>query len=442
VFIALKPWRIALKHLKHNSEGAAAVGAIVVREAGSGAPSPLEVSERMARRRFQDPKPKRRGSWWIIQVRRDVFVDGKPQRKNRWEKLAPAETSEREALKLAAEHVRPINQGLETIGGATNFRQYVESTYIPVALSGMASTTQNRYQGVINNYLVPAFGKLSLLQVTPATLDHYFAALAAQGKLTQESLDKVRDVLASIVKRAIRHGLLIKNPFDNLEMPRSRVRQSRSKPYIKPEQFDALLAKIAEPYATMLYVAVYTGLRVSELTGLRWNDIHDETITVDERYCRGDWDVPKSEASNATIAVNRDVIQRIRSLKLLSVSVRWGGHGARKTIKAVRSCNSSDLVFQSLKKGAPMRDNNILSRHIKPAARELGIDWVNWRCLRRSHATWLKMAGADVKDAQAQMRHSRASTTLDIYQQFTPESQRLAVDRLMTLPRPRPQMVN
>jgi integrase len=41
---------------------------------------------------------------------------------------------------------------------------------------------------------------------------------------------------------------------------------------------------------------------------------------------------------------------------------------------------------------------------------------VNWRSLRTSHAVWLKMAGADVKDAQGQMRHSRASTTLDIYQ--------------------------
>ena len=93
----------------------------------------------------------------------------------------------------------------------------------------------------------------------------------------------------------------------------------------------------------------------------------------------------------------------------------------------------SDLVFQSVKTGQPMRDNNILSRHIKPAARKLGLDWVNWRSLRTSHATWLKMAGADVKDAQAQMRHSRASTTLDIYQQFVPESQQKAVDRLTTL---------
>jgi integrase len=53
----------------------------------------------------------------------------------------------------------------------------------------------------------------------------------------------------------------------------------------------------------------------------------------------------------------------------------------------------------------------------------MGLGFVNWRCLRTSHATWLKMAGADVKDAQAQMRHSRSSTTLDIYQQFVPESQ-------------------
>jgi len=56
--------------------------------------------------------------------------------------------------------------------------------------------------------------------------------------------------------------------------------------------------------------------------------------------------------------------------------------------------------------------------------------FVNWQVLRRSYATWLKMAGADVKDAQAQMRHSRVTTTLEIYQQFIPESQRRAVDRL------------
>jgi len=86
-----------------------------------------------------------------------------------------------------------------------------------------------------------------------------------------------------------------------------------------------------------------------------------------------------------------------------------------------------------VKDGKPIRDNNILTRFIKPAARAIGLPWVNWRSLRTSHATWLKMAGADVKDAQAQMRHSRASTTLDIYQQFVPESQQRAVEKLSNL---------
>jgi integrase len=74
-----------------------------------------------------------------------------------------------------------------------------------------------------------------------------------------------------------------------------------------------------------------------------------------------------------------------------------------------------------------------LSRFIKPAARKLKLDWVNWRSLRTSHAVWLKLAGADVKDAQGQMRHSRASTTLDIYQQFVPESQMRVAERLGSL---------
>ena len=78
-------------------------------------------------------------------------------------------------------------------------------------------------------------------------------------------------------------------------------------------------------------------------------------------------------------------------------------------------------------------DLSNLVRFIKPAARKLGIGFVNWQVLRRSHATWLKLAGADVKDAQAQMRHSRATTTLEIYQQFIPESQRRVVNKLSDL---------
>jgi len=405
--------------------------AIVLGEANTGTPLRGDF-ERMARRRFQDPKPFRRGEWWCLQYWRDDFKEGKRERKKAWAKLAPASMPEREVKKVAAEFLRPLNQGLESIGSATNFTTYVDETYIPVVMPLMARSTQDRYSGVIRNYLFPAFGKLCLRDLTTLSIQRYFSGLSVTN-LSHPSKDKIRDVLSSILGSAVEYGMLVRNPIDGVRLPAERTGRRRTKPFVSPEQFDLLITLIPEPYATMVHVAIYTGLRVSELAGLRWNDIHPDAITIDQRYCRGDWGAPKSDASNATIGVNRCVIERIHRLKLLTVEVR-AGRAVRK-YKVVKSDGPEDLVFQSVQKGLPIRDNNILTRFLKPAGRTLAMPWVNWRCLRTSHATWLKLVGADVKDAQAQMRHSRASTTLDIYQQFVPESQKRVVERLSTLSR-------
>ena len=80
-----------------------------------------------------------------------------------------------------------------------------------------------------------------------------------------------------------------------------------------------------------------------------------------------------------------------------------------------------------------MRDNAILSRFIKPAARKLGLPFVNWKCLRTSRATWLVQAGANPKDVQGLMRHSRISTTMDIYAQMVADSQRQAIAKVTAM---------
>jgi len=385
--------------------------------------------ERMARRRFQNPKPERRGAWWSLLVWFDEIHEGQRTRKRKRIKLAPASTPVREVQKLAAEQLRPLNQGLESIGGASKFSAFVEETYKPVVLPLLAKPTVDRYVGVIKNYLQPAFGEMMLRDLTTATLQRYFSGMATWD-LEAESKDKIRDVLASILNSAVTYQLLVRNPLDGVRLPRSR-HGKRMKPFLMPREFEQLVELIPEPYATMVYVAIYTGLRVSELIALRWRNVGEDTLLIDERYCRGDWDAPKSAASNARIAVNRCVIDRLNAMKGRIVTVK-AGHAVRR-YPLVKSCLPEDLVFRSVRDGKPMRDNNILTRFIKPAARKLGLDFVNWRCLRTSHATWFKLVGADIKDAQAQMRHARPSITLDIYQQFVPESQRQAVNRLSDL---------
>ena len=77
----------------------------------------------------------------MLKLWTEVFVAGKLERKRKRVKLAPADTKEREVLKIADEYLRPINQNWESIGSATNFTTYVNETYIPVMLPLMATST-------------------------------------------------------------------------------------------------------------------------------------------------------------------------------------------------------------------------------------------------------------------------------------------------------------
>jgi integrase len=350
-------------------------------------------------------------------------------------KVCPAETLEREARKMAAEMLRPMNQGLQTIASATRFAEYVNGTYRPTVLPLMANTTQASYEGTLRKYLMPAFGEMPLRDLSTLSLQKYFSGLGTS-ELGGDTVLKIKEVLSAVLSSAVRYDLLIKNPLLAVQIPRSKVvNKKKQKPHVTPEEFERLVEFVDEPYATMIYVAVFSGLRVSELVGLKWEDVRDDALTVDERFCRGDWSVTKTAGSATTIGVASAVIARIHRLKTLEVEINWGGSGAKKRIKLVRSEGPQDLVFQSLRTGAPMRDGNVLRRHLRPAAIKLGMDpkKATWRSLRTSCATWMVEAGANPKDVQGQMRHSRIATTMDIYAQNVPDSQRRAVAKMMDM---------
>ncbi len=134
-------------------------------ETSSSVPSRGEI-EKMARRRFQDPKPRIKGGFWWLLYWQDEIVNGKRIRKRKREKLAPAEMPEREVRKIAAELLRPLNQGLVHVGSATKFSDYVEEYKLSI-LRTFTGRTQERYTGIIRDYLSPQFGELPLRELTP-----------------------------------------------------------------------------------------------------------------------------------------------------------------------------------------------------------------------------------------------------------------------------------
>lgn len=385
----------------------------------------------MARRRFQNPKPHRHGDQWRILVWKDVYQDGGWKRRRVAEVLGSVhDMGFRQAQKLVEKVTDPLNKQPRNPGVAVTFKEFAEGTYLKLELPLFSKSHESRYAGIVKNYLLPALGRITLFELeqpTSTAAQQVFTDLKGRG-LAKESLDKIRDCFSSIMTSALKKRYISSNPAENITMPKGRP-TPKLKPTITVQQFELLVEALPEPYATMVYVAVYTGLRVSEIIALKWKSILESAITIEEKCCRGEWGEPKSDASRATIKVLPKVVARIHALKNMSVRV-GGGRGKYQTFKLVKSSGPEDLVFQSVRKGGTMRDNNILSRYIIPTAEKLKLGTVNWQCLRRSHATWMKRAGIPLADASRQMRHSRTSITADIYE-MTPEQDQIeAINRL------------
>jgi len=178
-----------------------------------------------------------------------------------------------------------------------------------------------------------------------------------------------------------------------------------------------LLALLKEPVRTMVLLGILTGMRVGEILGLRRKDVDfaSRQIRVEQAYYRGLFGSPKTKGSRRTLPLPEVLVSPLALI--------YG--------RAPRT-GDEDLVFQT-RNGTPFSDTNLLHRHLKPAGRKLGMPWLSWHTLRRTHATLLQVAGASLRDAQAQLGHSKMSTTLEVYTLPIPAHLREAVEKLSRL---------
>ena len=361
-------------------------------------------------------------------IRREKRKQGPAVWTLRWREIMEGRTTRRKAVigtveKLptkaaawkACEHLRStINQ--ETSSPRTVAE--LVTHYTEKELPNKTPYKTEVYRGYISKWLLPTWGTLSLSDVKAVAFESWLGTLA----LANGSKAKLRNIFSAIYSHGMRWEFTDRNP---LSLVRQSAKRQHAPSVLDVEEIRPLLAELTGMYRIMVFVAATTGLRVSELLALRWQDCNFEAgeIHLSRGIVRQRETMMKTEASRKPVPLDAG---------LADVLMQWRTQCAYN--------QPSDYLFASPEKGGkqPIWPNSAMDRHIRPAAIRAGIGKrVGWHVFRHSFGTLVKSQGADVATTQALMRHANVSVTMDRYVQAITPAKRSAQRGIVSLLDPR-----
>ena len=137
-----------------------------------------------------------------------------------------------------------------------------------------ARTTIYIYRHILNDYLIPRWGRRTALGIEPLEIEKWLHALRREKGLANPTLDKTRRVMSIVYKHSQRHGLIPRSEEANpLRFVRCKTTSDYEAIILTPEQAFAVLLSLPEPERTLTLLAAGTGLRISECLGLQWLDV-------------------------------------------------------------------------------------------------------------------------------------------------------------------------
>lgn len=264
----------------------------------------------------------------------------------------------------------------------------------------------NRFLSFLSqDFLGQDASKISPTDVDPLAVRSFVAAQARDG-VGKRSQARSLSALRGLFKFACREGILGSNPASSVRSPKQAHRLPR---HLRPGEIETLLdaARGDEPLQrrdlALLELLYASGLRVSELTQLNWNDLELEARTLRVMGKGGkERMVPFGEPAAQALGhwlEDWDAIRRTSGSSDEPVFLNY--RGGRLGVRSVR---------------------RIIDRYVDRAALASG---VHPHTLRHTFATHLLESGADLRTIQELLGHSSLSTT----QRYT----HVEIDRLLKI---------
>jgi integrase len=293
---------------------------------------------------------------------------------------------------------------------------------------GKAYSTCVAYVYFLDHWILPRWSKSSLREVRTIAIEQWLRGLrTSQGRnLAPGTKAKIRNIMSALFNHAIRYEWLSqgKNP---VTLVRQSAKRLRIPDVLEIEEIQALFAALTPRERALVMLVAITGLRRSELLGLKWSDIDFERleISVTRAVFRQVVGPCKTEASKRPLPLDAWVAQELYSWRQQSEFPR-----------------PEDWVFasSSMEGKQPWWPDAILQNYIQPAAKRVGITkQIGFHTFRHTYSTLLKANGEDVKTVQELLRHASSQITLDIYTQAVSPAKRQAQTRIVKMLWPGPQ---
>jgi integrase len=220
--------------------------------------------------------------------------------------------------------------------------------------------------------------------------------------LAKSSCAKIRNLMSVLFNHACRYELFDRNP---IYLVRQSAKRRRAPTVLIPSEIKALVDSLGIRERTLVLLAVSTGLRQSELFGLKWGDVDfaQKTMNVTRSIVYGVVGPCKTESSQKPVPVHPTVLEELGKWRELC-----------------RYNKSDDWVFASKRHRGrkPIWGQAILRKYIRPVAQSVGIQKrLGWHTFRHTYSTLLRSVGTEFKVMQELLRHSSLRSTLDVYTQ-------------------------
>jgi integrase len=269
----------------------------------------------------------------------------------------------------------------------------------------LAPTTQETYRRDLEQFVLPRFGAYRLGRLPPAEIEQWLNDEVDAG-IAASSVHRHYRTLRRMLAVAVEKQKILHNACDRVDPPRVAKREMM---FLDWDQVIRLADAHSDRFRALIYLAVDSGMRWSELVGLRRArvDIRRMKVRVTEQLVQ--------LRSREFVRREPKTAAGVRSITIAPFTAQV----LNEHLERFANPGPDSLVFPN-SAGNPLAAASFLTHHFLPAQRDAGV-----RCrfhdLRHTSVALAIASGAHPKAIQARMGHASINVTLDRYGHLFPQ---------------------